>query len=133
MTVRRLTMSATAPAGKVNKKNGADAAVAMRESQKGDAPRSCISHVAVTSWEETNVPERSVASQSRQKTGLRKANHVEVELLAGASVDVSFIGCEATDCWFEADSSDFCSVAFMMTCCGGQVHLRLKTTSSVRI
>jgi hypothetical protein len=93
----------------------------MRESQKGDAPRSCISHVAVTSWEETNVPERSVASQSRQKTGLRKANHVEVELLAGASVDVSLAGCGARDSWFEADSSDFSSAAFMITCCCGQL------------
>ena len=49
MTVRLLTMSAIAPAGSVNKKNGAEAAVAIRESQKGDAPRSCISQVAVTS------------------------------------------------------------------------------------
>src|SRR4029453_1001532 len=37
ITVRRLTMSATAPAGRVNRKNGADAAVAIRESQYGDA------------------------------------------------------------------------------------------------
>ena len=121
MTVRRLTMSATAPAGKVNKKNGADAAVAIRESQKGEAPRSCISHVAVTSWEETNVPERSVATQSRQKIGLRKANHVEVEPLAGASVDVPLAGCGARDSWFEADSSDFSSAPFMITCCCGQL------------
>ena len=39
MTVRRLTMSATAPAGSVNTKNGADAAVAIKESQNGEASR----------------------------------------------------------------------------------------------
>ena len=39
ITVRRFTMSAIAPAGSVKRKNGADAAVAIRESKYGEAPR----------------------------------------------------------------------------------------------
>ena len=39
ITVRRFTMSATAPAGSVKRKNGAEAAVASRESKYGEAPR----------------------------------------------------------------------------------------------
>ena len=39
ITPRRFTMSATTPAGSVNRKNGAEAAVAMRESENDGAPR----------------------------------------------------------------------------------------------
>ena len=45
--LRRFTMSAKAPAGSVNRKNGADAAVAMSDSVSDEAPRSCINHVAL--------------------------------------------------------------------------------------
>jgi hypothetical protein len=56
ITARRFTMSATAPAGSVNMKNGIAAAVAMKESANAEAPRSCINQVAVISWAETKVP-----------------------------------------------------------------------------
>jgi hypothetical protein len=81
MTARRFAMSATAPAGIVNKKNGAEAAVAMRESASDEPPRSCINHVAVRSWAETNVPDTTLASQRRKNTGLRSANQVEVDFV----------------------------------------------------
>ena len=67
ITARRLTISAIAPAGSVNKKNGAEeAADTIKESQKGEAPRSCINHVAVTSWDETKVPDNNVANHKRK-------------------------------------------------------------------
>jgi len=40
ITTRRFTMSAKMPAGSVNRKNGAEAAVALRESESEEAPRS---------------------------------------------------------------------------------------------
>jgi hypothetical protein len=49
ITVRRFTISAMAPAGSVKRKKGAEAAVAIRESRNGEAPRSCISQVMITS------------------------------------------------------------------------------------
>jgi hypothetical protein len=55
-------MSATAPAGSVNRKNGAEAAVAMRESKSDEAPRSCINHVEARSWAEMTVPDNTLAS-----------------------------------------------------------------------
>jgi hypothetical protein len=39
ITARRFTTSAITPAGSVNRKNGAEAAVAMRESENDGAPR----------------------------------------------------------------------------------------------
>ena len=82
---RRFTMSATAPAGSVKRKNGAEAAAAIRESENDEAPRSCINQVAVTSWAETNVPDNTLASHKRQNTGFRSANQVEVDLFSIAS------------------------------------------------
>ena len=76
---RRLTMSATAPAGSVKRKNGAEAAVAMSESERDEAPRSCINHVADMSCAERNVPDKTLASHIRQKTGFRSANQVEAD------------------------------------------------------
>ncbi len=81
ITVRRLTMSAMAPAGSVKRKKGADAAVAIRESRKGEAPKSCINHVATTSCEETKVPDKRVANHKRQNTGFLSANQVELDFL----------------------------------------------------
>jgi hypothetical protein len=83
MTARRFAMSATAPAGSVNRKNGAEAAVAIRESASDEAPRLCINHVAARSWAETNVPETTVASQRRQNIGFRSANQVDVDFVLG--------------------------------------------------
>ena len=85
ITVRRLTMSARAPAGSVNKKNGVEAAVATRESKKGEAPKSLISHVEVTSCAERNVPDSTLASQRRQKAAFRRANQVEVDFFSIAA------------------------------------------------
>ena len=85
MTARRFAMSATAPAGNVNRKNGAEAAVAIRESANEEAPRSCINHVAARSWADTNVPETTLASQRRQNIGFRSANQVEVDFVFIAS------------------------------------------------
>src|SRR4029077_9072228 len=79
ITKRRFTMSATAPAGSVNRKNGAEAAVAMRESESDEAPRSCINHVAAMSGAETPVPDNRLASHKWQKTGFRSTNQVEVD------------------------------------------------------
>ena len=82
ISMRRFTMSAMAPAGSVNRKNGAEAAVAMRESENDEAPRSFINHVAVTSWAETNVPDITLASHKRQNAGFRSANQVAVDFLS---------------------------------------------------
>ena len=79
---RRFTMSATAPAGSVKRKNGAEAAAAMRERKNDEAPRLLINHVAVTSWAETNVPDNTLANHKRQNTGFRRANQVEVDLFS---------------------------------------------------
>ena len=49
ITTRRSAMSARAPAGSVKTKNGAEAIAAMRESTNGEARRSFISHLDVTS------------------------------------------------------------------------------------
>jgi hypothetical protein len=81
MTKRRLTMSAIAPAGNVKRKNGAEAAVAMRERASGEAPRSFINQVAAMSWEETTVPANKLASHKRQNIVLRSANQVEVDFM----------------------------------------------------
>ena len=82
ITVRRLTISARAPAGSVKRKNGAEAAVATRESKKEEAPRSLISHVDVTSCAERNVPDNTLASHRRQNAEFRRANQVEVVFLS---------------------------------------------------
>ena len=76
----RLTMSARAPAGKVNKKKGREAAVDNRERYKGDGVIVFITQVAAMSWAETQHPETTLASQSLQKTGLRSATQMEVEV-----------------------------------------------------
>ena len=49
ITRRRSPMSASTPAGSVKRKNGAEAAVAIRESENDEAPRSCINQVAAMS------------------------------------------------------------------------------------
>ena len=86
ITVRRLTMSAMAPAGSVKRKKGAEAAVAIRESRKGEAPRSCSNHVATTSCEETKVPDKRVANHKRQNTGFLSANQVEFDFALEAAL-----------------------------------------------
>ncbi len=56
--------------------------VAIRESESDEAPRSCINHVAATSWTETTVPDNTLASHRRQNTGFRSANQVEVDFIS---------------------------------------------------
>jgi hypothetical protein len=75
-------MSPKAPAGSVKRKNGMEAAVAMRESESEEAPISCINHVAARSWFETTVPDNRLASHKRQNAGFRSANQVEVDLIS---------------------------------------------------
>ena len=72
-------MSARAPAGNVNKKNGSDAAVDNSERYKGDGVIVFITQVAAMSWAETQHPEMTLASQSLEKTGFRSAIQMEVE------------------------------------------------------
>ena len=85
MTTCRFAMSATAPAGNVRRKKGAAAAVAMSDSANEEAPAPCINHVAATSCADTNVPERTLASQSRANTGFRSANQVDVEVFVSVA------------------------------------------------
>ena len=66
------------PAGKVNKKNGSDALVAIADKRKGLAPREFISQVAAVSCAETQVPEMTLATQSPEKTGFFRASQTEV-------------------------------------------------------
>src|ERR1700730_11245645 len=77
----RLTISASAPAGKVNRKKGREAAVERSERYKGDGVIVFMTHVAAMSWAETQHPETRLASQSLQKTGFRRANQMEVEFV----------------------------------------------------
>jgi hypothetical protein len=66
----------------VNRKNGAEEAVAIKDRKSGEALRSCINHVAVMSWAETTVPASRLANHTRQKAGFRSANQVEVDLIS---------------------------------------------------
>jgi hypothetical protein len=77
----RLTISAKAPAGNVNRKKGRDAAVDNSERYKGDGVIVFITQVAAMSWAETQHPETTLASQSLLKTGFRRADQMEVEFV----------------------------------------------------
>ena len=74
----RLLKSASAPAGKVKRKNGSEAAVAISESSNGEAPSSFISHVAAVSWAATQTPEIALGNHSVLKAGFLSANQIEV-------------------------------------------------------
>src|SRR5215471_2626055 len=75
---RFLVRSATAPAGKVRKKKGNEAAVAISDSSKGDAPDAFMSQVAAVSCADTQMPESTLANQSPLKTRFPSASHTEV-------------------------------------------------------
>ena len=75
---RRLLKSARAPAGKVKRKNGSEAAVAIRESSNGEAPNAFNSHVAAVSWAATQTPETTLGDHSPTKAGFLSANQMEV-------------------------------------------------------
>jgi hypothetical protein len=73
-----LTKSEIAPAGKVKRKNGSEALVAISDRRNGEAPREFTSHVAAVSWAETQQPEIRLAIQSQTKTRFLSANQTEV-------------------------------------------------------
>src|SRR5580658_3180817 len=75
---RRLLKSARAPAGKVKRKNGSEAAVAIDESNNVDAHDVFISHVAAVSWAATQTPETTLGTHRPTKAGFRSANQMEV-------------------------------------------------------
>ena len=70
--------SARAPAGKVKRKNGNDAAVAISERSNGEAPNPFISHVAAVSWAATQTPETTLGSHNPTKAGFLSASQMEV-------------------------------------------------------
>lgn len=77
--------SARAPAGKLKRKNGSEAAVAISESSNGEAPNAFISHVAAVSWAATQTPETTLGNHSPAKAAFLSANRTEVFLFWFAS------------------------------------------------
>jgi hypothetical protein len=73
-----LTKSEIAPAGKVKRKNGSEALVAISDKRNGEAPSEFMSHVAAVSWAETQQPETRLANQSPTKERFFKASQVDV-------------------------------------------------------
>lgn len=67
-----------APAGRVKRKNGIEALVAISDKRRGEAPSEFMSHVAAVSWAETQQPETRLAIQSARKTRFFNASQVEV-------------------------------------------------------
>src|ERR1700739_1236635 len=76
--VRRLLKLARAPAGNVKRKNGNEAAVAISDSNSGEAPNAFISHVAAVSWAATQTPETTPGNHSPTKAGFLTASQMEV-------------------------------------------------------
>ena len=74
-------MSARAPAGRINRKNGSVDAVDIRERNKVDWLMLFITQVAAVSCADTKVPETTVANQSLRKVGFCKALHVDVAVI----------------------------------------------------
>src|SRR5215470_10765830 len=74
-------MSARAPAGSVNRKNGIEATVDISDRKKGDGVSVFITHVAAVSCAATQVPEMTLATHNRLKTGFRKAIQIEVSTI----------------------------------------------------
>ena len=74
-------MSANAPAGNVNRKNGSEAAVDSSDKNRGDVDIVFITQVAAMSCAETQHPEITLASQSLRKTEFRSANHMDVVVM----------------------------------------------------
>jgi hypothetical protein len=70
-------MSASAPAGSVNKKKGREATVDIKESKNADGLSIFITQVAVVSCALTQVLDKRLATQIRQYVGLRRAVNVD--------------------------------------------------------
>src|SRR6516225_1623785 len=73
----RSTISASAPAGRVNKKKGNEATVDRSEIKSGDGVSIFIIQVAAVSWAATQVPEITAAIHSFRNTGFAKAAQAE--------------------------------------------------------
>ena len=82
----RSTMSASAPAGSVKKKNGNEATVAIRERNNGEVLTRFIVQVAAVSCAATHVPEIILANHMFRKTGFRRAVQVEFSLIGAADL-----------------------------------------------
>src|SRR6516162_8760248 len=76
--VLRSVMSARAPAGRINRKNGSVAAVDIRERSNVEPLVLFIIQVAAVSCAETQIPEATVANQSLLKAGFCSATQLEV-------------------------------------------------------
>src|SRR5271165_7182452 len=74
-------MSTRAPAGSVNRKNGIEATVDISDRKKGDGVSILIIQIAAVSCAATQVPEITLATHKRLKTGFRKAIQVEVLII----------------------------------------------------
>ena len=59
-------------------KNGSEAAVAISDSNNGEAPNAFISHVAAVSWAATQTPETTLGNHSPTKAGVVSASQMEV-------------------------------------------------------
>ena len=76
----RSTMSASAPAGSVKKKNGSEAVVAIKERNNGEELIRFIVQVAAVSCAATHMPEIKLANHMFRNTGFRRAVQVEFSL-----------------------------------------------------
>ena len=74
-------MSASAPAGKVSRKKGNDAAVESNESSNGDGVRAFMIQVGAKAWAETKQPETTLVNQNPRKTGFLSAIHIDLVLI----------------------------------------------------
>src|SRR5258708_24628502 len=72
--LRRSAMSATAPAGTVNKKKGSEATPDISEIMKGEPANVGIIQVAAVSCAETPQPQKSAAVQNQRKIRILRGN-----------------------------------------------------------
>jgi hypothetical protein len=86
----RSTMSARAPAGRVNRKNGSDEQVDIMDRNKAARFSSFIAQVAAVRWAKAQVPEITAANQITRKLPFRKA--VQLELGTFLTMGFLFIG-----------------------------------------
>jgi hypothetical protein len=93
-----------APAGRVKRKNGSEAAVAISESSKGEAPNAFISHVAAVSWAATQTPEVMLANHSPAKTWFLSASQTEVFGFGSLAIH-KVLRCPLSNAFQRADAS----------------------------
>jgi hypothetical protein len=81
-------LSASAPAGNVNRKKDSEATVDISEIKNGEPVSLFIIQVAAPSWAATQVPEITLAIQSCLKTGFLRAVQVEHLAMIGMRVQI---------------------------------------------